>query len=468
MFGFGWLRKKREQTEEFVKQTVTLQQEHLKVTEKAAEDSAELSKKYLQIAEENTAIGRSLDSKSDQLVTLVAHNEKTKESLSQRDAILRQNEDDVEERKKEVRKQEIQIAARTAAVRTRESEAERRDQGMDEERNDIQKREKAAQKLAADSRAAKENFDAKQRKLDERKSHLESREKDLQTRLAEFDAREKEAHGIFEKAKVVDAELTEKQRTFDEKCAGIQQSLQEKIDDYDRKLADIKAAGDTVASAKFDDSEDGRQAKIVVQEAIRQAKKNLEDGARIFDELQEKYGRGTFRGFAVPLDEIDREFKKLQKYVVGIREHAASCDMEHEMRLVTESAEDHLQKADTDIKSWELAGAYRHICYGVATCLNYQKLVEIISEMQTDNSEGSDERFGEEPNYYEILGVSENATEKEIRRAYKKKAQEWHPDKAPEDRKEEFTEKMAQINQARDVLLDPDKRSKYNRKRKSS
>ncbi len=467
----GWFGKKRRQEEDLAKQKAEEQkaeafrqerqerQEHIKAAEKAAEGGTELVK-----------IGQSLDAKSKRLIDLVAHNEKTKESLSQREAALRKNEDDIEERKKEVRKQEIQIVARNADVRGRESAADRQERRMNDEREDIKKREKAAQKLAADSRTAKENFDAKQRKLDERNSQLEAREKDLQSRLVEFEAREKEAHDTLEKAKTVDAELAEKQRLFDEKCSDIQRSLQEKIDDYDRKLADIEAAGDTVASVKFDDSEKGGQAKIVVQEAIRQAKKNLEDSASTFGELLEKYGQGTFRGFAVPLGEIEGEFKKLQEYVGNIREHAANCNMEHEMRLIIESAEEHLQKADTDIKSWEFAVAYRHICYGVATCLNYQKLLEIINEMQSGNSDGSDDRSDEEPNYYEILGVSEDASEEEIRRAYKEKAREYHPDKHPgasDDEKQEWDKKMVQINQARDVLLDKDKRAEYNRKRKS-
>jgi curved DNA-binding protein len=61
--------------------------------------------------------------------------------------------------------------------------------------------------------------------------------------------------------------------------------------------------------------------------------------------------------------------------------------------------------------------------------------------------------------YYKILGVDRNATEKEIKRAYRKLAREFHPDVNPGDKAAE--EKFKQINEAHEVLSDPDKRAKY-------
>src|SRR5713101_1915710 len=61
--------------------------------------------------------------------------------------------------------------------------------------------------------------------------------------------------------------------------------------------------------------------------------------------------------------------------------------------------------------------------------------------------------------YYKTLGVSKNATEKEIRQAYRKLARQYHPDVNPGDKAAE--EKFKEINEANEVLSDPEKRKKY-------
>lgn len=63
--------------------------------------------------------------------------------------------------------------------------------------------------------------------------------------------------------------------------------------------------------------------------------------------------------------------------------------------------------------------------------------------------------------YYQILGVPRNADEKEIKRAFRKLAQQYHPDKNPGDAEAE--RKFKEVNEANTVLSDPDKRSKYDR-----
>src|SRR5438270_11026652 len=61
--------------------------------------------------------------------------------------------------------------------------------------------------------------------------------------------------------------------------------------------------------------------------------------------------------------------------------------------------------------------------------------------------------------YYKILGVSKDASEKEIKQAYRKLARKYHPDVNPDNKDAE--EKFKEINEANEVLSDPEKRKKY-------
>ena len=64
-----------------------------------------------------------------------------------------------------------------------------------------------------------------------------------------------------------------------------------------------------------------------------------------------------------------------------------------------------------------------------------------------------------EQDYYELLGVSRNASADEIKKAYRKKAIQFHPDKNPDDSTAE--EKFKEISEAYEVLKDSEKKAAY-------
>lgn len=67
--------------------------------------------------------------------------------------------------------------------------------------------------------------------------------------------------------------------------------------------------------------------------------------------------------------------------------------------------------------------------------------------------------MAEKRDYYEVLGVSKNASDAEIKSAYKKMAIKYHPDRNPGDKEAE--EKFKEAAEAYDVLRDPQKRQQY-------
>ena len=68
------------------------------------------------------------------------------------------------------------------------------------------------------------------------------------------------------------------------------------------------------------------------------------------------------------------------------------------------------------------------------------------------------------PSYYDVLGLSRKASEKDVRQAYRKLAREHHPDVNHGDKASE--EKFKQINEAYGVLSDPEKRREVRQARR--
>lgn len=425
--------------------------------------STNLQEQVLELQKSNTEIARKNEQLNEELIKLVAENDRTKNILLDRENKIKETQDELDERSKEIRKEEINNTARKADTRAKEQLVVEELKKIDVENKRILERELEAKKVKNEAEIDKAKYQELSEELKIKNENINILEEDAKAKNKKADLKTANANSIFERAKSIDEEIKAKEAKFEAYRESIEKSLNEKIEEFDRRIEALNAVKGIVDDLKFDDSEDGKHAKIVVKEAIRQAKKSLTDMHLKFEELDEKYSSGTFKGFSTPLNEIDKEYEELKNQYNQISEHIQSqSNLPGSITKWLGLVEIAITNADKFLKSWEFSEAYRNIIWGLATCKNYELLLTILNDFggsnDDENKEPEKETFTD---WYEILEVEPDATEEEIKKAYRSMVKKYHPDRASEELKDEYTAKMAMINEAGCILNDVNKRKEF-------
>eukprot|EP00762_Andalucia_godoyi_P002725 ANDGO_04431.mRNA.1 DnaJ homolog subfamily C member 3 homolog len=123
--------------------------------------------------------------------------------------------------------------------------------------------------------------------------------------------------------------------------------------------------------------------------------------------------------------------------------------------LDTSTVDPILFRAEAFILKDDLDSALREFQRAREKSPNDQRPMEGISKVQRL------QRMASRKDLYKVIGVPKTASEKEIKKAYRKLASKLHPDKAPEGKQAEYETKFRELNDAYEILTDQEKRRKY-------
>lgn len=389
--------------------------------------------------------------------------EQEKQQIDEQKSKLEARKEKLEEKSAHLRIISIQQAAKDAELRQKRSR-------LDDLKIDLKEREKEIF----------EEYEETKRQQ-QKNEELESGLLELEAELAE---KSKETNALYQRTKSEHDEATlhkeicaEETQKLDERIAEFERrklesetTLSEKIAEFEKRKEELELTEDIIQLAEFDESSDGNSAKLVVQEAIRQSQKQLKDALTYFEELEGEYCDGTFKGFSMPLTEIEVQRSQLTENLSQIHEYVAVND-ELPVGGFVELIEASLIKAEDCIGSWEFPEAYRAIIQGLSIAKAFETILEALNEWgEPSNPDLHD--TPEPPNYYEILNVKADACEDEIKKSHRQLVKRYHPDKfgqdLPDDVKAFIRERFHNIQQAYEMLSDPDKRSEYDQSQQSS
>jgi DnaJ family protein C protein 3 len=184
--------------------------------------------------------------------------------------------------------------------------------------------------------------------------------------------------------------------------------------------------------------------------------------------VEEKYGKGEYRqvledvntALAIyPSSQLNSKLRewecKAHSELKEFKKAITACSLWHEsdsnaLDALLLRAEAHAQNEDFD-------SALRDLEKAAQLAPRDGNVRQKIQQMNNRK------RIAERKDYYKVLGIPRDASVKEIRRAYRQLALEWHPDKNRDDpAKHELSEKKYQeITEAYEILTDEEKRRRY-------
>lgn len=421
-------------------------------------DTLSFQDKIFQLEQNIHKSNQSFDSTQIELLkeirALVKNIEKEKFLVIQQKEFLEKKEMELKEKSKEIRQTEIWITAKKTDIKKELKQ-------IREKEFEIEEREKSILQET-------ERLHFKESEILEKETNLSDREAFLAEKEIEFSFHERELSEKQELINEKEIELKEGlEKLFKEK-EELNKKLAEKIDEYDEKFASLKETKETIDLFKKDKSKEGKEVKLVVQEAIRQMQKLSKDMLSRSEELEEKYCGGTFKGFALPLDEIENKIEELKNHLEEI--YSYSKDNPHiPLNLFIKEIELRFKKANESKDLWDFPMAFQSVIEAITFCLSLETFLKSLNEWSESSGEPKEETSEEESDFYADLGVSFDATFEEIKKAYRDLAKKFHPDtQSPdlsEEEKEENRKQFFKIQKAYEVLSDESSRREYDSKK---
>ncbi|KAJ3080237.1 hypothetical protein HDU99_008912 [Rhizoclosmatium hyalinum] len=170
------------------------------------------------------------------------------------------------------------------------------------------------------------------------------------------------------------------------------------------------------------------------------------------------------KGLMQQAEEIGSDAVKLKAYSMACKSYAELGNKDSEMEKwcskTIDLDENHFEalyfRGEWKIKKEDFEGAMRDLKKAHEANQQDRRIVEAYQKAERLLAQSK------KKDYYKVLGVARTASKKDIKKAFRKLAQQWHPDKYKGDLSEEdVRKKMSEINEAYEVLEDDEKRSQF-------